>query len=365
MLVFPAVLDGPLDLSQRLAWLGVSLALAVLTYYTVENRVRYNQKLARAPTRGIALGAFLTIVVVVSAGTLRSAATNALALPPQADFSAARSDLPAIYRDGCHLSYEGVSSPACIYGNPSAGRTMVLVGDSHAAHWFPALERIALDTGWRLISLTKSACPAVEVQLLNTALARPYEECTAWRADALGRIARDRPALVVIASSEIYLHDPRQRIDAAAWRVGMTKTLAQIRRAGAGAVVLHDTPRPGFDVPVCLSRAAWRKSGDPCDFAREQQNPEILKAERAAVGMTDRVLLVDLSNVICAGPRCPATVDGWVAYRDGNHLTTAMSRGMAPALSARVNAAFPELWPVQVVGSAAGSSSTTRRAQAM
>src|SRR5690606_1094399 len=145
----------------------------------------------------------------------------------------------------------------CAYGDPSAARTMVLFGDSHAAQWFPALERIALTRGWRLVSLTKSGCPAVDVSLFNLALGRPYEECDAWRDAVMRRIASERPAVVVVANASLYLEDERQQLDIDAWKQGLARTVASLRKADAGVLVLHDTPRPDFDVPACLSRSMW------------------------------------------------------------------------------------------------------------
>jgi len=70
---------------------------------------------------------------------------------------------PAVYDDGCHANYEQINSGTCEYGKTDSNKVMVLYGDSHAAQWFPALHEIANRSGYKLISLTKSACPSVEV----------------------------------------------------------------------------------------------------------------------------------------------------------------------------------------------------------
>ena len=69
---------------------------------------------------------------------------------------------PAVYGDGCHVNYGETKSGYCTYGNKSSNKTIVLYGDSHAAQWFPALEKLATARGFKLVSLTKSACPAVD-----------------------------------------------------------------------------------------------------------------------------------------------------------------------------------------------------------
>lgn len=342
VLGFQAVLWGSSTLPVRMLWVAVSLALAAVTYHFVENPVRFSAALAVRPLRSFAVGMLLTAVGTGSALGLRALAKDAMASSQQARFEAVRSDLPRIYSEGCHLPYAVESFPACVYGDQFADRIMVLFGDSHAAQWFPALERVATEMGWRLISLTKSACPSAMVTPHNAALARPYRECAAWQARVLKRIAAERPTVVVLGNSSRYLRDPSEGIDAQAWREGMARTLAGVRQAGATAMIVRDTPEPGFDVPVCLSRAAWREQGDAaCRFERRNAlDSRVVEIDRAAAQGMDHVSLVDLSDMLCDRSECRAAIEGRVAYRDTHHLTTAVSARLAPALRERLVAAL-------------------------
>jgi len=120
--------------------------------------------------------------------------------PPLAQ---ARDDMPVIYTDGCHLAALDTTSPRCAYGDAGSTTEVVLFGDSHAAQWFPALERIATERGWRLTSLTKSACPSADVTVWSGSLRREYRECDTWREAMVERIVASRPALVVLANSRV------------------------------------------------------------------------------------------------------------------------------------------------------------------
>ena len=78
---------------------------------------------------------------------------------------------------------------------------VVLFGDSHAAQWVPALQQLATERGWQLISLTKSSCPAARVTVYSDVLRRTYLECDEWRERMLKRIEaafRHRPAALDI-----------------------------------------------------------------------------------------------------------------------------------------------------------------------
>ena len=76
--------------------------------------------------------------------------------------------------------------PACVYGDRGARTTVVLFGDSHAMQYFPALQRIAGRRHWRLVELTKAACPPA-------ARARPQHHPRP-RVPRVRRVARARAA---------------------------------------------------------------------------------------------------------------------------------------------------------------------------
>ena len=73
--------------------------------------------------------------------------------------SEARADEERLRADGC-LSFEPVRVPPdCVYGDRKGKITVALVGDSHAAQWFPALADVARRHHWRIVTFTKVACP--------------------------------------------------------------------------------------------------------------------------------------------------------------------------------------------------------------
>ena len=54
-----------------------------------------------------------------------------------------------IYDDGCHLDQSSDKPGECVFGDPEASATVVLMGDSHAAQWFPAMDEGAREKGYR------------------------------------------------------------------------------------------------------------------------------------------------------------------------------------------------------------------------
>jgi peptidoglycan/LPS O-acetylase OafA/YrhL len=350
ILVFPFA--GPPTLPERLAGVVISFLLAWGTYLVVENRVRFSPLLAPSPMRSIALGVCLTLLGTGAGVALRGMGKQSLASPDQVKYNV-RSDLPRVYRDGCHQPFRKDDSPECVYGDKNGARTVVLFGDSHAAQWFPALERIAQEKHWRLISLTKSACPSVWATPFRAELGRKYEECDRWRQSVVDRITRERPALVVLANAAQHVDGAStiggtkvsQGIDPAEWERGMRATLTKLEPSGAPVVILRDTPLPGFDVPRCLSQAAWRGKDvvTSCSFDRgPAMNSHVAEVERRAAKEAGHATVIDLSDLVCAGPTCEPLLKGRVVYRDSHHLTVGISANLAPALLERFGARLPQ-----------------------
>ena len=91
---------------------------------------------------------------------------------------------PTPYEDGCHLNYHQSVSPRCEFGKLDSNKTVVLYGDSHAVQWFPTLKKLADEKGFKLISLTKSACPSIDV-VRESVGAFKMSNCASWRKSSI------------------------------------------------------------------------------------------------------------------------------------------------------------------------------------
>lgn len=323
-------------LALGLACLALSLLLAEISCRTIENPVRFNRTLARRPVYSLTLALMLTVISAGSSEWWRYSGAQAAQQPDQIRFTRAMQDIPkALYRSNCHLSLLDVNTGDCVYGDAAATTTIVLLGDSHAAQWFPGLEALAQAQQWRLMSFTKSSCPAVATTLFNRQLGRRYTECDEWRAQILHRIIALRPALVVMGYYAGYVTHGSVAEDA--WQQGMRTTLSAFGEANIAVAVMRDTPRPGFNAPLCLARqthnASWQQL--TCEFSTASwaDDREYQLTRAAADGMT-HVTFIDLNDRICAGERCSAVdaMTGMVRYRDSHHLTTEYVRALAPLL---------------------------------
>jgi peptidoglycan/LPS O-acetylase OafA/YrhL len=335
--------DGRIGWTATGIAVAISFGLAVVTHLLVEVPARRARWFAVDRRRVLLLASSATATAVIAlvitggplvlpAGMISNAAASssvpAATTPLEAEASTAYGAL-----HGCHVGY-GATAPAagCAFGDASAKRTVVLVGDSHAAQWYPALERLATHERFRLIVWTKSGCPlAPGVHIYLPAIGRDYTECDAWTTSVLHRLAAmPRTSMVIVARTSTYLPqvltpDGDQPSPARArtlWGAGAASAVAQLRRLTDRVVVLRDTPHAPFDIPACIS---WDpSSASTCDFTRARNSDGAeYEAERAAG--VPAFVYSDPTTAVCPQRMCDAEVDGVITYRDDNHLTAAFA----------------------------------------
>ena len=249
----------------------------------------------------------------------------------------ARDDGDPLREDGCGLLLgAGTRPPACVYGNSHGSVTVALVGDSHAAHWFPALDVVARRQGWRLIPFTKSSCVFVDMRIWSRRLNREYRECEEWRENVVDRLVKLRPDLVIIASAqelpivEAGDDDPERQGRAVA---------RLIKRIPGKIAIMADTPRSRHDVPACLAK--HRNAIERCITSRAAALGELhLRRETEAARLTGATI-VELADAVCPGDPCPPIIGTTLVYRDHHHLTATFAVSLADELEAALPVVGP------------------------
>lgn len=384
LLVLPAAAVGSeLSLPARLGLVALTFVLADASRRWIEDPIRHGRVAKLRPSRslGIALVSSVAVATVslglgvtagppAVAGSIGNASESAIVdlnLPTSLPSTAAatntpatpsaeptlaptpagpvpadlvpplatvRRDLPPIYADECHAEWKETAPPDCVYGRKD-GKTVFLIGDSHAAHWFPTFQRLADEQDWRLVSLTKSACPVADLPVYNGTLKREYTECDTWRTAVLDRISREKPAMVVVSDSRIgqlwvngnaVPYTDREDL----WATGLERSLDELRKVAGHVVVIGDTPRPATDAPVCVS--GHLDDALACATPLSEAITPAWTATERTVSTETGSTFIDPTAWLCPTVPCPAVIGNVLVYRDGHHMTTPFARALAPYL---------------------------------
>ena len=254
----------------------------------------------------------------------------------QPSLRGASGDKPEIYDNGCHVNLISIEPKICEYGDTTSDFTVALYGDSHAAQWFPALNQIAIDHQWRLIILTKMGCTAIDLITANSLVGPTYPGCRPWREKVLERFVAENVRVVLITNSN-RLTDPStgQPFADSIVKAGYATLIPQLQSMGINPVVITDTPYPGTDVPICLSKAI--KNVGSCAVTRDKGIRANRQQTSIDVAVENNAQYLDVSHWVCTIDTCPVITGNILMYRDSHHLTTTYVQFLTPLIDAAIS----------------------------
>ena len=228
----------------------------------------------------------------------------------------------------------------CPRGDTDAEKTMVIIGDSHARHWTPALEEIAERSGYRAYVLAMPQCTVSLVTPDKIDSTDPMTSCDDFHDFMLSSVKKLRPDLLLISSRPISAayhdssgrHTDREVVRRAVYR-GYQRLLAQVKPVAKRTVWLRDVPALEFDPATCLSS---NKTLSPCTYkplASQQDGADLqIQAAKAA-----RIETIDLDDMFCDSVGiCTTVVGDKITHRDSHHLTATYSKELARTLGERL-----------------------------
>ncbi len=359
LLLAPPLLGHSLGLAGRVVAALISGGLAVLTLHFIENPLRFAAVVRRSPAASLALGGVATALAVgvsvallvvvpnpVGRGAPATPLTITAAPPPtgsnmggydtavqyavaqvqaavaaSADLkavpsnldpslAAATAELKTLHHSGCMLGNVEVVQSECATGDTASKLTVALIGDSHAAMWSPAFQLVAQQRHWRLETLTKAGCPAMNLPITHPLLHRRYTECEQWRGETIARLRAERPLLTVVSMwrryGASYGYAAGFTSYDSAWIDSLTRLVQQLRSIGAKVLVLGPIPDPRSVVPVCLS--GHLNDAKACSPERSTAVNEPGIAAETAAAKAGGGDYADLTDLFCTGDRCPVIV---------------------------------------------------------
>lgn len=228
----------------------------------------------------------------------------------------AKDDRSPNFNDSCFQAIKESAVITCEFGQKRGDRTVVIVGSSHAAQWFPAIESLSEKYGFRILNMTKMAC-----QFSTSPVEQRQEDpsCIDWNEEVMDRILDIRPNMVLVlgtVGNSTGDNLPDGFVDA--WKT--------LRSAEIPILAIRDNPRMAKDVAYCLGL--------------NQDNPNVCGSaqppgydQSVSIGeLGDGFAFVDFTAEFCQRGFCPPLAGMMLKYYDNNHLTATYARTFAPRL---------------------------------
>ncbi|MDJ0338195.1 acyltransferase family protein [Cryobacterium sp. PH31-O1] len=271
-----------------------------------------------------------------------SAALAATAWPettPAFDALGDNSGAPEWVDDNC-LSVSTKNAADCRYGDPAATKTAVLLGDSMAISYMPAIRAALEPLGYNVASLTMFSCPAINISVApknaSDASAATCDEHHAWVYAEVARISPDLVIMSSLAGSIVRLASGNEGAAALTeWQSATADTVAALQASTDHVAVLSPPPA---STPFAECKTLTSSPAD-CTYSPSSLYQKVVAAEQAA--LTSAGAFAHYVNVVpwlCVDSSCPAVIDNTPVFFDGQHFVREASTQLGPLLA---EALFP------------------------
>jgi len=261
-------------------------------------------------------------------------------------FAALTPSLDQLTPHSAHDQWQGCINAtrldSCASGSTASSvHTAVVIGDSYAMAWLPAIQAALPGDRWRIIGLTQELCPAADV-LVNTGESPPVAlpSCDARHGFVVDQTVKLNPALVILASADNTLDRvPGKATPAAAapvYQAGLEKMIRSLRSPSRHVLTLSPPPAsPNLQACATAGSVPARCVG------RVTQRWKLTVAAEAAAATATKTSYVDTRLWFCnVADFCPSFIGTMPVRWDGTHLTPAYSASLGPELAAVIKRAM-------------------------
>lgn len=203
----------------------------------------------------------------------------------------------------------------------SGAKLAMVVGDSVAASWAPAIRTALADKGYSTHTVTLSGCPFVQTDIEMPGKPDVTRKCNEARPLIAQQIAKLQPDIVFISSSEAdfnYLRSGKRGTEASVeWSAAVAESVKLAQAAGSKVIILASNPE-GKSVADCATRTSL-----PADCAGLVSGQWFLKADAEKVAAKNTgATFIDPRTWMCSmDDVCPMHIRGKLVRWDGVHLT--------------------------------------------
>ena len=215
---------------------------------------------------------------------------------------------------------------------------VALVGNSHAGHWLPTLERLADENDLTITTFLASNCslstlPHELSTEEDTKGCQDYSDWVVERTteggfDAVVTSERQSTPLQGMGWDETEEKAPE----------GHRPILQSWVDAKLDVVVIRDTPYPGgadINVPDCVAK--HEDNPEECSGTPEEWHWMDPLAASAKTIDSKRMSIIYPQDWLCPEGRCEPVIGGVITYFDTAHITATYAQTLAPQLDASLH----------------------------
>ncbi|MDJ0321339.1 acyltransferase family protein [Pseudarthrobacter sp. PS3-L1] len=204
-------------------------------------------------------------------------------------------------------------------------KRIVVLGDSHAQQFMAALEPIAQERGWEVISLLRGSCR------FGAQSESRDQDCNAFNRASSNYVLDQRPDAVFTVATMTHAEEPYETaVD------GYLEGVRPFSDAGIDVVGIRDNPRFDFSMAECVLDQG--PEAEACNPSIEESLAAVSPLEEFHDTL-ENLSLMDMSDFFCAEGVCPAVVGNIFVYKDDSHLTKSYVESMVPMFRERLLAA--------------------------
>ncbi|WP_338110100.1 acyltransferase family protein [Pseudoclavibacter helvolus] len=334
IVILPYALERNFATVDKLIVIAASIGLAALSKPLIEDRFRQGMRWTATSWRGFVPG----VVGMVVSGAVAATALFVLVppapdaddvseviasadkatdptLPLTPDLSVRADDRTEMY--DC-FDYYNEGLERCEYGVEDSEVRIALIGDSHAAHFIPALIDMVDAQGWALTTYVGMNCDA-----------GPTPLCAGAQDTIAGLQSGDYDLVLVGA----FRNSAREPAEVEAYWTSLVEM-------GMPLVPIVDVPFNPESTFDCLDESG----GDPlkantCETSLQEAletHPDRSKPIADKLGLP----VIDLTASFCTAEACQIVIGNTIVYQDStsSHMTTTFSKTLAEDLTAQVTA---------------------------
>jgi peptidoglycan/LPS O-acetylase OafA/YrhL len=288
-------------------------------------------------------------VVAAAEAAKRNAPLPRAIVPSMKELEQENTTGGGIVPDHCKPAFgSGATSDICRLGDRSSRRVVVVLGDSQAGTWMPAVVAIARAQHFAVVPLVKPGC---FVSRLNTNL--PGWPCASWYRWALSHDKALHPVATIVM---FLLSAPLQQHPASTVS-DMRSVLSQVKNG----VLFADHPSQNQEPDTCIYRSGANMG--KCSARVPSTYVPLMKALGRMTALTHHPAIPTL-QWFCADGVCPMIIDNTLVTRDKDHMTKQYSAALAPLLSLELQPILAGPGPASTAPASASAGWSSRVAAA-